>query len=370
MVKEIMKVVMIAVLPSPYWVDFLNRIGKSIELVVYFQNKQNDEREDSWLNTNFENFQAYYLPKDKLERFNMLKKISIQEFDLFWNCNYSSIDCIYLTRKFKKANKKILMHADGGIVIPRLIDPMISKVMNMCDYFASSGNECDKYYKYYKVSSLKIKHYRFTSLSSREIQSNLDYAEMLRNNNPNLKNFTIVAVGRQIYSKGYDVLLKALSLINLDMEVNIVGGNPTELNLKLKKDLNLNYVNFVQFLPMEELKDYYASANLFILPTRSDVWGLVINEAMSFGLPIITTDKCAGGIELINKYDNGVLFRSEDFEELAKIISNLYQNRDLLQKYTKNSVVGIHEYSLENMVNDYLSILETVTGGVYENTTN
>ena len=53
------------------------------------------------------------------------------------------------------------------------------------------------------------------------------------------------------------------------------------------------------------------ASDLFVLPTREDIWGLVINEAMSFGLPIITTRKCIAGTELITDGENGYLLEAD-----------------------------------------------------------
>ena len=48
-------------------------------------------------------------------------------------------------------------------------------------------------------------------------------------------------------------------------------------------------------------------ADIFVHPTETDVWGLVINEAMAHGLPIITTDGCVAGLELVKNNDNGFI---------------------------------------------------------------
>ena len=66
------------------------------------------------------------------------------------------------------------------------------------------------------------------------------------------------------------------------------------------------------------------------MPTRSDTWGLVINEAMTFGLPVITTDMCVAGNALINDYENGFVVPTENFKILAEKIDYILQNNALL----------------------------------------
>ena len=89
----------------------------------------------------------------------------------------------------------------------------------------------------------------------------------------------------------------------------------------------LTNVFFFDFMNKELLFKYYQISDLFVLPTREDIWGLVINEAMANGLPIITTDKCVAGKELIN--DNGYIISSFiwiDF--LYRIIKTCSKRKD------------------------------------------
>ena len=65
-----------------------------------------------------------------------------------------------------------------------------------------------------------------------------------------------------------------------------------------------------------ELATYYQAADLFVFPTREDIWGLVINEALSFGLPVITTRKCVAGVEMIKEGVNGSIVSEDNVEQL------------------------------------------------------
>ena len=69
-------------------------------------------------------------------------------------------------------------------------------------------------------------------------------------------------------------------------------------------------------------------------PTREDIWGLVINEALAAGLPVITTNRCGAGLELIKNNENGFLVNVEDIDELyEKILNNVpKQNKKYVQK--------------------------------------
>lgn len=94
----------------------------------------------------------------------------------------------------------------------------------------------------------------------------------------------VLTASQIIPRKGIDVLLEAACLLN-DSEAGfyIAGGRLPENMKKLVKWNSQVY--FEGFKTKEELRDYYRAADIFAFPTRMDVWGLVVNEAMSYGIP-------------------------------------------------------------------------------------
>ena len=111
--------------------------------------------------------------------------------------------------------------------------------------------------------------------------------------------------------------MHAACSLNKDVGIYIVGGEPTEEYLQMRASLGLGNVHFVGFQKKEALSRYYRAADLFVLPTREDIWGLVINEAMAYGLPVITTDRCVAGLDLVEEGVNGSIVPVEDAAALA-----------------------------------------------------
>ena len=152
------------------------------------------------------------------------------------------------------------------------------------------------------------------------------------------------------------MLLKACTKIPKEYGVYIVGGEPTQKYLALKRRLDLDNVHFIGFRSKEELKEYYMAADLFVLPTREDIWGLVINEAMAYGLPVVTTDNCIAGLELVKDYENGFIVPVEDERVLANKINKILTDDDLRGKMAKNSLVKIKQYTIENMAESHIRL--------------
>ena len=116
-------------------------------------------------------------------------------------------------------------------------------------------------------------------------------------------------------------------------------------------------VHVIPFVSKKELLEYYRASDIFVLPTREDIWGLVVNEAMACGLPIITTDRCNAGIELIKDGENGYIVPTDNRDALCGAILKLKVS-DNLQEISNNNLKKIREYTYLGMVKAYLAALK------------
>ena len=109
-----------------------------------------------------------------------------------------------------------------------------------------------------------------------------------------------------------------------------------------------------------DLKKYYMASDLFVLATREDIWGLVVNEAMANALPVITTKKCGAGCTLIKNGYNGFLVENEDVKELSNRINELAESQELRLQCAKNALNTISEYTIENMVKAHMDVFKKI----------
>ena len=129
----------------------------------------------------------------------------------------------------------------------------------------------------------------------------------------------------------------------------IIGTGPEEEKLKkLTKKMGIsNYVIFTGFISDEELLSYYSSADLFVLATLYEGFGLVYIDALCFGLPIVTTEN-GGSLDIINE-DNGILVPVKDPVGLGNEI-----NEALNKKWDREKIkAGAEKYRWENIIKEY-----------------
>ncbi len=96
---------------------------------------------------------------------------------------------------------------------------------------------------------------------------------------------------------------------------------------KYIKEKNLKNIYFAGFKNQTELSKYYTMADILVLPSQEgETWGLVVNEAMCFGLPVIISDVVGCGSDLVKEGINGYIFPVGDIDELSRRLEDLIEN--------------------------------------------
>ena len=162
----------------------------------------------------------------------------------------------------------------------------------------------------------------------------------------------ILFVGRLIPEKGVFDLLEAYAKLEsgLRSEVGLVfagdGVSREELAQQAKR-ISPGAVCFPGFAQREDLAGLYALAETLVLPTHSDPWGLVVNEAMACGLPIIVSSVAGCSADLVEEGWNGYVVPPRDSEKLSVAINSLVRQPELKRQMSARSLERIRNYSPE-----------------------
>jgi len=162
----------------------------------------------------------------------------------------------------------------------------------------------------------------------------------------------ILFVGRLVPEKGVFDLLEAYAKLHssLRSEVGLVfaGDGISRGGLaENAKRINPGMVCFPGFAQREDLAGFYALADVLVLPTHSDPWGLVVNEAMACALPIIVTNVAGCSASLIENGWNGYVVAPKDSEKLSEAIDSVVRQSELRQQMSARSLERIRDYSPE-----------------------
>ena len=162
----------------------------------------------------------------------------------------------------------------------------------------------------------------------------------------------ILFVGRLLPEKGIFDLLEAYAKLEsgLRSEVGLVfagdGVSREELAQQAKR-ISPGIICFPGFAQREDLAGLYALAEALVLPTHSDTWGLVVNEAMACGLPIVVSSVAGCSADLVEDGWNGYIVPPRDSEKLSVAINSLVRQPELKQKMSVRSLERIRSYSPE-----------------------
>ncbi|MFW7374241.1 glycosyltransferase [Vagococcus fluvialis] len=349
-----MNVLILTTIKAPYRVNLFSEIGKKVNLRVCFEQKHDSTRENSWYINNNDNYETIELKGwekplfiPRLQIFSELKK----KTDYVILYEYSTITSILVALYCIVISKPYFINCDGATETSPKLRDLVKKVMiKHATGLLANGKSAEKYFLRYGAKPEKINKQCFSNHFSFEL-TNTFMKEKEKNNLKGKLNISdekiILTVGRLEKIKGIDILIKAWEYVDSDVNLYIIGSGIEESNYKKMIE---KYSNIKMFPHMnkEKLDEFYKISDIFVIPSRGDVWGLVVNEAMSFGLPIISSNMCNAGLELIEDGENGYLIDNDIPKNYADVVNQLIKNSSLMESMGKNNLAKISTFSFEN----------------------
>ena len=231
--------------------------------------------------------------------------------------------------------------------------------------------------KYLKKLKYALKNIDYIIPSSKYITK--DYKKLLSKENVKVKylpqiidyipektnkcdNLDIISVGRLSKEKGFTDLIELMKLINnknKSIKLTLVGNGEEYDNLQNKiKEYNLNNITMSGFLDSEELKKEYSNASLYVMTSYEESFGLVLIEAMSYGIPCFAFNCALGAKEIINR-KNGKLIKNRNITQMANEIIKYFntKNHKSMIDSARNTAL---EYSFENSQSKWNNFIKEI----------
>ena len=172
----------------------------------------------------------------------------------------------------------------------------------------------------------------------------------------------IIAAGRYVHQKGFDLLLEAWHMINKnvnDWHLYIYGNENRKPYQRIVDKYGMN--DNTHLLPATlEIVEEFSKSSIFVLSSRFEGFGLVLAEAMSCGLPCISFDCPYGPRDIITNEEDGLLVENGNIMALAKAIKRLMADENLRQSMGEKAIINVARYDSSSIMNRWEELFSSL----------
>lgn len=170
--------------------------------------------------------------------------------------------------------------------------------------------------------------------------------------------------GQMIARKGVDVLLAAFQRLGHNARL-LLAGREADLPrllaaLPAETRARLEYLGFVA---PDNLPEVFGRADVFVLPSRYDGWGVVVNQALGAGLPILCSDQVGAGRDLVTEGENGARFPAGDAASLSRLMQRFLDHPELAPQWGAASREKAGHWTPESGAAKWVEALTTLLPG-------
>jgi glycosyltransferase involved in cell wall biosynthesis len=233
------------------------------------------------------------------------------------------------------------------------------------DKFLYIGTQNKLFYKYYRVSESRL---IYTPYATDNQKFRLKHKELTHQKDAIKENLSIptnhkviLYSGKYIAKKRPMDLVKAFELMENSQNITLVlmgeGGLRGEMEeyIRFKKIQNVFLTGFIN---QSKISEYYSIADVFIMCSGvGETWGLSVNEAMNFKLPIVVSETCGCSTDLVQNGINGFTYKEGDVCALSEAIECIINNDDLREKMGNKSIDIVSNYSIDHSVSNLLKAI-------------
>lgn len=340
------KILYISNVQVPYRTRFFDLLAEECDLTVLYERRRAGSRDMTWTHSVTGKYKKEFLDGIKIgneSSFSLrIIKYLVKDYDTIILGCYSTPAQMFANLFLRLIRKPFIMNFDGEI----FADDRSLK-SHLKRFFIGGASEYLIAGEYAKKSLEKIAKtkpifpYYFSSLSKQEVEEHKNMGE-------GREEYALV-VGQYYPYKGMDVAVEAARLLP-ELKFKFVGmGMRTKEFISETYADKLENVEIIPFLQKEDLEKEYRKCKVLILPTRQECWGLVVNEAPSFGTPIVSTNGSGAAIEFLFEKYPFLLAEPGNAENLAEVIRSAWtmETKELADYLIKKSEKYNIEYNVD-----------------------
>lgn len=351
--------------PAPYKVRLFNELSKSFDLHVIFERLKASDRNKSFYFEEKFDFKTHKIHgikwgKEGFVSRGIKKHLQYNEYDLVIMNGYSHFAEMNAINWMKKWHAPYVLYINGGTIKKETaLKTKIKKhFISRANAYFSPDEESNKYLVHYGANPKVIYNYPYSTIYENEIIKSKPNKEAIRNKLGIKYEKVFVSAGQLIPRKNYMSLVKEWEKFPEKWGLFIIGDGKQrkEIEQLLLKE-NISNVKLTGFLSREKMFQYFQASDAFLFPSKEDIYGHVINEALSQGIPVISTDKVNSAIKLIKNSKNGYLLNKLEGEKLKNAID------DILKIDSFSSCIETaKENTIEKMAERHVEMINEVIG--------
>jgi glycosyltransferase involved in cell wall biosynthesis len=306
-----MKVAFVSVVPSPYQRDLFRALAQRTEVDLSIFYLEAAAPDSPWPQKPLETYEkilrGFWFSIGSARCHVNWPLPALKDFDIVVMNTLMSFTGQWLMRTALRARRWIFWGerlGSGGRMHRRLVAPL-----HRATGIAAIGSFAEDDYR---MRFPEPRHFRIPYFCD------LDPFLATRRRTRNDGHVVFLFCGQMIARKGVDLLLEAFQRLGGGARLLLVGREAELPRLLASLPAPVRErVTYAGFQPPEELPRFFAQADVFVLPSRYDGWGVVVNQALGAGLPIVCSDMVGAGRDLVEEEVNGLRFPSGDAAGLA-----------------------------------------------------
>ena len=330
----------------------------------------------------------FYPLSDKVKVINL--NIGFEEL---WTCSFIKKIVIYLKKQYlyKKMLKKELMRIRPDITVSMLrreinfineikdgskkIGEIHINRANFRNFESKDDNLIKKLFAKVWMNDLtnKLKKLdRFVVLTEKDKEAWVELDNVCVIPNPlsfipqNISKLTekrVIAVGRYCHEKGYDLLLKAWRIVQnsiADWRLEVYGEGDRSQYDEMISSLNIDRHRCILHGRSSNIQDEFEKSSLAVCSSKFEGFGLVITEAMSCGLPVVSFDCPWGPRAIIQDGEDGLLVENGNVEKLAEALIMMIQHPEMRSKMAAKAIENVQRFSIEKIAEKWRSLFDSL----------
>ncbi|MDE7086143.1 MAG: glycosyltransferase family 4 protein [Prevotella sp.] len=312
-------------------------------------------------------------------------------FEELWYCSFVKKVCLYLRkqRRYKKLLIAELMRLRPDITVSLLrreinflneINDGSKKIgemhINRANYRNFEANESNivkdlfaKFWMQNLVKKLKrLDHFVVLTEEDKKAWPELqnirvvpDPLSFCPTKKSSLKDKRVIAVGRYVYQKGFDMLLQAWSRIEKqypDWQLAVYGDGERTSYEQLMEELGIDATRCHLNGPTSDIQSEYVNSSLFVFSSRFEGFGMVLVEAMACGLPVVSFACPCGPRDIIKDGYDGLLVENGNVEALANSLFMLMNDETLRFSMSQEGQKNVQRFRIEQVAQQWNAIFK------------